>query len=202
MEFKERIKELRENKNTKQKEMAEKINIARSSISKLESGILDPSSDILKKLAAYFNVTTDYLLGISNIPKEIKPPLTGYENIVQKIKSKNISPEKLDKLIDIILEKNLLNKILENKPLNQNGIINTSKNHFLCNISIKTFNGMTYEDFMTASGYLSENSTEYDSNKINDIGYADIVAKAKSKNILPDKLDKLIDILHEMWQHL
>ena len=31
-----------------------------------------PTLDILKKIAAYFNVTTDYLLGVSDVKRDIK----------------------------------------------------------------------------------------------------------------------------------
>ena len=47
-----------------QKELAERLNIAKSVISFYESGDRMPSYDVLIKLAQIFNVTTDYLLGI------------------------------------------------------------------------------------------------------------------------------------------
>ena len=46
-----------------QKELAEKIGIAKSVISFYESNDRCPSYDVLIKIARTFNVTTDYLLG-------------------------------------------------------------------------------------------------------------------------------------------
>ncbi|MBQ2669948.1 MAG: helix-turn-helix transcriptional regulator [Clostridia bacterium] len=47
-----------------QKELAERINIAKSVISFYESGDRMPSYEVLIKISRIFNVTTDYLLGI------------------------------------------------------------------------------------------------------------------------------------------
>ena len=47
-----------------QKELAERIGIAKSVISFYESGDRFPSYDVLIKIARIFNVTTDYLLDV------------------------------------------------------------------------------------------------------------------------------------------
>lgn len=62
-----RIKNLREEKGLSQKELANYLNISNSTLSQYESGVRVPSDDIKIKIARYFNVTTDYLLGNSNI---------------------------------------------------------------------------------------------------------------------------------------
>ena len=59
----ERLKALRTSKKMSQKELAEKIGIAKSVISFYESNDRCPSYDVLIKIARTFNVTTDYLLG-------------------------------------------------------------------------------------------------------------------------------------------
>ncbi len=59
----ERLKALRTSKKMSQKELAEKIGIAKSVISFYESNDRCPSYDVLIEIARTFNVTTDYLLG-------------------------------------------------------------------------------------------------------------------------------------------
>ena len=64
MLFGERLKYLRTSRKLSQKELAERLNIAKSVISFYESGDRMPSYDVLIKIAQIFNVTTDYLLGL------------------------------------------------------------------------------------------------------------------------------------------
>lgn len=67
-----RIKELRIINRLTQKELAEKAKIGYRTISDYEREISTPDGDSLKKLASVFNVTTDYLLGITNNPNAVK----------------------------------------------------------------------------------------------------------------------------------
>jgi transcriptional regulator with XRE-family HTH domain len=69
-----RIKQLREEKDLTQKDLAQLLKSSPSKISMWERGERDPVSEDLAQIAKYFNVTTDYLLGISDIrdPYEIK----------------------------------------------------------------------------------------------------------------------------------
>lgn len=61
-----RIKLLREEKQLKQEELAKILSISPSAIGMYERDLREPNDDITLKLAKYFNVTTDYLLGISD----------------------------------------------------------------------------------------------------------------------------------------
>jgi transcriptional regulator with XRE-family HTH domain len=61
--FKERLAHLREERNLKQKEFAEAINIHNRNINRYELGLREPDFDTLIKIADFFNVSTDYLLG-------------------------------------------------------------------------------------------------------------------------------------------
>lgn len=65
--FAERLKTERLNKNLKQSELADALFLDRSSISKYETGKQIPETPTLEKLAQYFEVSIDYLLGNSNI---------------------------------------------------------------------------------------------------------------------------------------
>lgn len=64
-----RLIRLRESLGLSQSEVAKRIGIDNSSLSRIESGDRKVSSDELAKFADQYNVTTDYLLGKS-IPSE------------------------------------------------------------------------------------------------------------------------------------
>lgn len=58
-----RLKSLRKSKRLTQKQLAQKINVTHVSISGYESGNRSPDTDTLQRLADFFEVSTDYLLG-------------------------------------------------------------------------------------------------------------------------------------------
>lgn len=62
MEFHEKLKELRKNKELTQEELSEALFVSRTAISKWESGRGYPGIDSLKEIAKYFSVTIDELL--------------------------------------------------------------------------------------------------------------------------------------------
>ena len=62
MEFNEKLKELRKQKDLTQEELAEALFVSRTAISKWESGRGYPSLDSLKEIAKFFEITVDELL--------------------------------------------------------------------------------------------------------------------------------------------
>ncbi|WP_069876287.1 helix-turn-helix domain-containing protein [Fusibacter sp. 3D3] len=62
-----RLKQLRKENSLTQKELADKLNISKGSIAMYETGKRSPDNDILSSIADFFDVSTDYLLGRSNI---------------------------------------------------------------------------------------------------------------------------------------
>lgn len=58
-----RIKELRENAGLQQKELALELGIPSNTLSQYENSKREPNNEMLGRIANYFNVTTDYLLG-------------------------------------------------------------------------------------------------------------------------------------------
>jgi transcriptional regulator with XRE-family HTH domain len=85
MGFPERLKELREAKNLSQEELADKLNIPRSSVSHYERPQKDneirlPRRERLEKIADFFGVSVDYLLGRTDDPEPEKnaPKSTGF----------------------------------------------------------------------------------------------------------------------------
>lgn len=64
----ERLKKLRIDKKLTQEQLGEKINVTKVSISGYENGNRSPDTETLQRLANYFNVSTDYLLGRTDNP--------------------------------------------------------------------------------------------------------------------------------------
>ena len=62
----ERIKQLRQARNITQVELANGLGVSKQCVSNWENDYIQPSIEMLIKLAEYFKVSTDYLLGIDN----------------------------------------------------------------------------------------------------------------------------------------
>ena len=63
----ERIRNLRIDRGLTQKQVAEYLNIKQNTYSQYEIGVLNYPVDVVVKLADYYNVSTDYLLGRTTI---------------------------------------------------------------------------------------------------------------------------------------
>ena len=61
-----RIKDLREDHDLKQKDIAALLNVSQTTYSRYESGVLDIPSTALIILAKFYHVSIDYLLGITD----------------------------------------------------------------------------------------------------------------------------------------
>ena len=97
-----RIKELRLNKNMSQADLAKVLNMKRENVSNYERGtITNLPSEVLEKLANYFNVSTDYLLGRTDTPE------------------KSFYSEKALDVVDMIMNNsnNIFMEIIENLPI-------------------------------------------------------------------------------------
>lgn len=66
-----RIKTLRKKRGLIQEILVAEVGITQQMLSKYERDISVIKVDILKKLAEYFNVTTDYLLGMSDTKRDL-----------------------------------------------------------------------------------------------------------------------------------
>ena len=70
LSFGEKIKLLREEKELNQTELGKAVNMTQRKISYLENNKYEPSVEDIKTLCNYFEVSSDYLLGISKrLPK-------------------------------------------------------------------------------------------------------------------------------------
>ena len=65
----DRLKYLRTEKGLKQSDISDLLNIKRQTYSAWERNISNPDLDAIKVLADYFDVTTDYLLGLDKKDK-------------------------------------------------------------------------------------------------------------------------------------
>lgn len=68
----ERIRNLREDHDLKQRELAKILNCSQRIYSNYERGDVDIPTEILIKLARYYNTSTDYILGETDEVKRYK----------------------------------------------------------------------------------------------------------------------------------
>ena len=61
-----RLKELRENMQLSQIELSKKLNLSQTTISRWESSKTEPTSTWIVKLSKFFNVSSDYLLELTD----------------------------------------------------------------------------------------------------------------------------------------
>ena len=92
--FSEKLKALRTAKNMSQKELADKVGVAKSAVSFYESGDRFPSYDVLIKISRIFNVTTDYLLGAErarmlDVSELSEDDIAAVNAVVEALKKKN-----------------------------------------------------------------------------------------------------------------
>ena len=101
-----RLKELREQRGISQTELANFLGVVRSTICQYEKGNRMPDSNILGKLADYFNVSVDYLLGRDTVPEE-KPQIhipEQYKDVLVSFEggADDLTQEDVDKVIEYI----------------------------------------------------------------------------------------------------
>ena len=101
-----RLVALREDADLQQKELADILNVSQTSISAYERDANEPPDEIKIKIAQYFNVSLDYLIGAT----ELNIPLTR-DDIIEL--PKNFPKDLLPKVIDYI------NVLYENHSMKQ-----------------------------------------------------------------------------------
>lgn len=68
----QRIRDLREDRDLKQRQVAEYLNCSQQVYSNYELGQRDLPTEILIQLSDYYKVSVDYLLGLTDNPKRNK----------------------------------------------------------------------------------------------------------------------------------
>ena len=105
-ELHERLRELREEHGyTSRMKLADALGVDRTTYSRIESGATKTiSSDILLKLAELYHVTTDFILGITNVPED-----TFYD-----LKALGLSVEAAKNLYSGKVDRRVVNELLIN----------------------------------------------------------------------------------------
>ena len=90
----ERIKTLRERKGLTQSSLAKKLGVTRSSVNAWEMGLSTPSTQYLIELSKFFNVSTDYLLGLEatstiNTDGLNKEDILAVHMLIEQLRKKN-----------------------------------------------------------------------------------------------------------------
>jgi len=113
--FNTRLKTLRNEAQITQQELAKLLNISKQTVSNYESGSREPSIDILISISTYFNVSVDYLIGVSETKNH------GLTSVNSKLEQLNAVMEKYSNVKDternvIELLSTLLDLILRHTP--------------------------------------------------------------------------------------
>ena len=90
--FKENLKKLRKEQKVTQVQLASHLGFFHSAVVKWENGQCEPSFDTLVKIAQYFNVSVDYLLGITDSPYTAED----YANGVKDTKKISVTADQED----------------------------------------------------------------------------------------------------------
>ena len=69
-EFYRRLRQLRGDRQMTQQELADALGISKSSVNMYERGEREPGLDLLEKIARFFEVDVDELLGLRRLPEE------------------------------------------------------------------------------------------------------------------------------------
>jgi HTH-type transcriptional regulator, competence development regulator len=99
MNFANNLKRYRIKRGLSQKELADRFNVSPSSITMYETGQREPNFTLLDKMATFFDVTTDDLLG-RNVTLEPSKDDSELLLIVDRIKEMQLELEILTKKID------------------------------------------------------------------------------------------------------
>lgn len=72
MNYRDRIKNVREDKDLTQAEIGKLLNKSQQGYNHIEAGRAELKIDDLIKLCKFYNLSADYLIGLSNTPKSYK----------------------------------------------------------------------------------------------------------------------------------
>ena len=101
------FRQLRNRDNLSQQELGDKLGIAKSTISMYENGNREPDLETLEKIADFFNVDMDYLIGRNITPNAYQSEVTISFNDVEGLVARNgkkMSTEQKMRLIKLLSE--------------------------------------------------------------------------------------------------
>jgi len=101
--FADRLKKLREDRKISQRTpLARETGLSPAIISRYESGERTPTEDVIYKIARYFNVSADYLLGLTDDPTPKSGELPAF--IKEKLKRLEELEEERERLLKLVDE--------------------------------------------------------------------------------------------------
>jgi transcriptional regulator with XRE-family HTH domain len=68
----ERIRNIREDRDIRQRQVAEYLNVSQNTYSQYENGVISLSAETAVKLAEFYGTSVDYLLGLTDEKKPYK----------------------------------------------------------------------------------------------------------------------------------
>ena len=101
--FSERLRMLREERKMGQKEVASLLGLTYSSIGKYETDSRQPPLHSILRLAEFFQVSTDFLLGRSNIRLSAEEVINEHENMIADLPSE--AKKEISTFVEFIREK-------------------------------------------------------------------------------------------------
>ena len=102
-EFGKRLRLIRKERELSLLTLSEKLETSKSLLSRYENGKVDPSLDTAASIAKYFNVSLDWIAGVTEIEADRKIIISlDYEEVFNKCIKQNVAPGKLDKMIDLL----------------------------------------------------------------------------------------------------
>lgn len=223
MELGKNLKKYRENNQMTQKEIAEILNVEPATISKYESGILEPKIESLKKISKIFEITIDELLkdekdnvNVSNIDilkvlkeqKEMKIKDSLYHNtqIAFAYNTNNIHKETLSKeQTKTLYENNTI--FFENKTnINADDIIEILNHFKLMNYILDIANKDITENMikklhkMLKAGTSEERNEDYNIGEYKKFANEAVGMKTISPKDVQKNMDKLLNWYNSLNQ--
>jgi len=131
----DRLINVRKKNNLTQNEVANYIGVQRTTYTRYEKGGIVPPTDIVVKLASFFKISTDYLLGKSDTPNPYPNMIVNQINSGESINLSDLPKDAQDKVIEyyqlmrekyakeISEQQTVKNKALEEKKIRKNNIL-------------------------------------------------------------------------------
>lgn len=104
MRFGERLIELRKSKSYTRESLAEKLGISKYTLRNYELSVNEPGSSFLKQVSDFFDVSIDYLMGMTDEKEKIRPYNLKASEYTQIEKYRILDPHGKD-MVDTVLSK-------------------------------------------------------------------------------------------------
>ena len=101
----QRIKDLREDEDLRQEDIAKKLNMHKTTYCRYEQGISTPPLDIAVLIANYYKVSLDYIAGLTNDKGGLHKNTTAEQDILRKYNElSDIRKGRVLQLLDMLSE--------------------------------------------------------------------------------------------------